>query len=122
MVNKTISTSLAVVLLFTMFLMISATNDANAGGPVNEPGCCQVLSDGEFQCNNTDSFCIVVRDDLFLGFFEGSDCNEMTGLCEGFDPSDIRDVPTLSEWGLIAMAGVLGVIGFMVIRRKRATA
>ena len=24
-------------------------------------------------------------------------------------------VPTLSEWGLIAMAGVLGIVGFMVI-------
>ncbi|MGB2693017.1 MAG: IPTL-CTERM sorting domain-containing protein [Thermodesulfobacteriota bacterium] len=33
-----------------------------------------------------------------------------------------RNVPTLSEWGLIAMAGVLGVVGFMVMRRKRATA
>lgn len=27
-------------------------------------------------------------------------------------------VPTLSEWGLIAMAGVLGVIGLLVIRRR----
>jgi hypothetical protein len=33
-----------------------------------------------------------------------------------------RNVPTLSEWGLIAMAGVLGIIGFMVIRRRKATA
>ncbi|GJM14911.1 MAG: hypothetical protein DHS20C13_02380 [Thermodesulfobacteriota bacterium] len=31
-------------------------------------------------------------------------------------------VPTLSEWGLISMAGVLGIIGFMVIRRRKATA
>lgn len=31
-------------------------------------------------------------------------------------------VPTLSEWGLIAMAGILGIIGFMVIRRKKAVA
>jgi len=29
-------------------------------------------------------------------------------------------VPTLSEWGLIAMAGVLGIIGFIVIRRRKA--
>jgi hypothetical protein len=32
------------------------------------------------------------------------------------------EVPTLSEWGLIAMAGLLGIIGFMVIRRRKATA
>ncbi len=31
-------------------------------------------------------------------------------------------IPTLSEWGLIAMAGLMGIIGFMVIRRKRAVA
>ena len=31
-------------------------------------------------------------------------------------------VPTLSEWGLIALAGILGIVGFMVIRRRRATA
>ncbi len=33
-----------------------------------------------------------------------------------------RNVPTLSQWGLIAMAGLLGIVGFMVIRRKRLTA
>jgi len=29
-----------------------------------------------------------------------------------------REVPALSEWGLIAIAGILGVIAFVVIRRK----
>jgi hypothetical protein len=33
-----------------------------------------------------------------------------------------RAVPTLSEWGLIAMAGVLGIVGFMVMRRRKVTA
>lgn len=32
------------------------------------------------------------------------------------------NVPTLSEWGLIAMAAILGVVGFMVARRRKATA
>ena len=31
-------------------------------------------------------------------------------------------VPTLSEWGLLAMAGILGIVGFMVIRRRKLTA
>jgi len=31
-------------------------------------------------------------------------------------------IPTLSEWGLIAMAGVLGIVGFMVIRRRKVSA
>ena len=32
------------------------------------------------------------------------------------------NVPTLSEWGLIAMAGILGITGLLVIRRRRAAA
>lgn len=36
-------------------------------------------------------------------------------------PDEPSTVPTLSEWGLIAMAGVLGIVGFIVIRRKRVT-
>lgn len=31
-------------------------------------------------------------------------------------------VPTLSEWGLIAMAGLLGIVGFIVARRKKVIA
>ena len=31
-------------------------------------------------------------------------------------------VPTLSEWGLMAMAGILGIVGFMVIRRRNVLA
>jgi len=33
-----------------------------------------------------------------------------------------RLIPTLSEWGLIAMAGILGIVGFMVMRRRKVTA
>jgi len=37
-------------------------------------------------------------------------------------PTVVTPIPTLSEWGLIAMVGILGIIGYMVIRRKKATA
>lgn len=37
-------------------------------------------------------------------------------------PPTITNVPTLSEWGLIAMAGILGIAGFIVIRRRQITA
>ena len=30
-----------------------------------------------------------------------------------------RNVPTLSQWGLIVMVGLLGITGLMVIRRKQ---
>ncbi len=37
-------------------------------------------------------------------------------------PPPPAQVPTLSEWGLIAMAGILGIVGFiMVIRRRKVT-
>ncbi len=36
--------------------------------------------------------------------------------------SSIKDIPTLSEWGLISMAALLGIFGFMVIRRRQAVA
>ncbi len=32
------------------------------------------------------------------------------------------NVPTLSEWGLITMAGILGIVGLIVIRRRKVTA
>jgi hypothetical protein len=35
---------------------------------------------------------------------------------------DASDVPTLSQLGLIAMAGILGIVGFIVMRRRKATA
>jgi len=33
----------------------------------------------------------------------------------------VRDIPTLSQWGLIAMASILGIVGFMVMRRRKVT-
>ncbi len=39
-----------------------------------------------------------------------------------FDPATARNIPTLSEWGLLAMAGILGIVGFFVIRRRKVTA
>jgi len=39
-----------------------------------------------------------------------------------FSPPVTRNVPALSQWGLIAMAGILGIVGFMVMRRRKALA
>lgn len=33
-----------------------------------------------------------------------------------------RPIPALSQWGLIAMAGILGIIGFIVIKRRKVSA
>jgi len=40
---------------------------------------------------------------------------------QGNDPI-VRPIPTLSEWGLLAMAGVLGMVGFIAVRRRKLAA
>ena len=44
-----------------------------------------------------------------------------TYTCVGFIVIP-TNVPTLSEWGLIAMAGILGIVGYVVIRRRKVAA
>ena len=41
--------------------------------------------------------------------------------CVNWDFAAVETIPTLSEWGLIAMAGILGLVGFIVLRRRLAT-
>lgn len=64
----------------------------------------------------------------------GMSCGPGSGSA-GFDPEGIceqeiedfceelaaRTIPTLSEWGLMVMAALLGFVGFMVVRRRRVT-
>lgn len=46
-----------------------------------------------------------------------------TASCTFTNIRESRNIPTLSEWGLIAMAGVLGIAGFIVaMRRRKVTA
>ncbi len=57
---------------------------------------------------------------LILSDLQSEVCQEL--VVASCNLKFIRPVPTLSEWGLIAMAGVLGIIGLVAIRRKRAVA
>ena len=43
-------------------------------------------------------------------------------VCTFLNRVSPANVPTLSEWGLIAMAGIVGIAGFMVIRRRKVAA
>ncbi len=79
--------------------------------------------------NNDDSEDPVVSGNGSYIAFE-SQSNINGGNPDGFeeiylalclDPMTARNIPTLSEWGLIAMAGVLGLVGFIAIRKKYAT-
>ena len=46
------------------------------------------------------------------------DCSD--GLV--FAEASARSIPTLSEWALIAMAGILGLVGYLAIRKRKAHA
>ncbi len=49
--------------------------------------------------------------------------NRAFDQCAGTATSLSRPIPTLSEWGLIAMAGILGIFGlFAALRRRKVTA
>ncbi len=102
---------LVAVFLFVGFLFVALPEKGNAGLILNS--CC---------INQTG--CVVVGQEPVLCF---GDTFVVGGMCtvvgEGGEcRAAPADVPTLSEWGLISMAAVLGIVGFMVIRRKRATA
>ncbi|GEM_PF-1706114 len=52
-----------------------------------------------------------------------SDSGNAQDLTFGILSSDLPiNVPTLSEWGLMAMAAVLGIAGLMAVRRRKAAA
>jgi len=44
------------------------------------------------------------------------------GSCTFTNVLIARNVPTLSQWGLISMIVLLGIVGFMVMRRRKAAA
>ncbi len=78
-----------------------------------ENGCC-VIEPGDCVENVDSRGCFDTEHGIF--WHPGETCEQVQECIAQ------RDVPTLSEWGLIAMAGILGIVGFMVIRRRKATA
>lgn len=79
--------------------------------------------------------CIEGTSSCGMGVFEPCltatvDGNSVTFFCEDNDLAscvftNVRtagNIPTLSEWGLIAMAGIMGLVGFMVVMRRRKAA
>lgn len=50
------------------------------------------------------------------------DQTQIEVFCCNIGQVNISPIPTLSELGLIAMAGILGIAGYMVIRRRKVNA
>ncbi len=55
-----------------------------------------------------------------LSVHTNADEGNFQDLTFGILSSTGSTIPTLSEWGMITMAGILGLIGFMVIGRRKA--
>lgn len=90
------------------------------------PGCCFLdpnienlaLSNRQIdpsRCVETTAFMCSIDNGIFQGV--GTSCQINFPQECSFPP---RNVPTISEWGMIAMATVLGLVGYMVIRRRKA--
>jgi len=91
--------------------MVSCTFPQN-----NALGCC-VITAGK--CNEDQQLrgnggC---EGDSGIAWFLDTECSEIP-QCAPIP----TNVPTLNEWGLIAMASILGIAGFLVMRRRKVTA
>jgi len=93
-----------------------------SGDDADEPGALTHLSGNVLLLTNTNRELFSITTDGVISFIGELD-EESKGLafdCER--PGIGRPIPTLSQWGLIAMAGILGLVGFMVMRRRKVTA
>ena len=103
--------------LFFGFLFLSLPEKGFSGLAQPGPECCQFATDECFQLGGGGGggptpACLV--EDVIPGF-----CNETSGLCEATRSTPI---PTVGEWGMLAVVVVLGVAGVVAYRRRRSQA
>lgn len=78
--------------------------------PPSEPGCCEIATQN---CADT------TLENCTGTFFPGGTCPGGV-VCEPGPPPPPPSIPTLNQWGMIIMAGFLGLIGIFFITRKFA--
>ena len=81
--------------------------------PPSVTGCC-IRTSGVCDDDATFNDC----------FDNGGDAWDVNQVCSELPECSIQvsDVPSINQWGLIAMAGILGILGFIfVIRRSKVT-
>jgi hypothetical protein len=83
--------------------------DVDTSG-ANDERLCWHLNTGGYRCG--------VTEDLN----ESSSFERIVYTANGTLPGRSNPIPTLSEWGLITMAGALGIIGLIVASRRRKAA
>jgi len=107
---------LILTLVLSGFFFLAAPEQSHAGFAQVGERCCQFAPDDciDFSDLPPGTACASAN------VIENASCNEQTGLCTQI--SAINPVPTLSEWGLVAMAAILGIAGYIVVRRRRVSA
>ena len=115
--------------LLTGLFFLSLTESGYAGSTLGGPPCCDLPSvsicaggdDAAILCNNpgclNEGDCIFYEDRICVQ----DDGSVGLGSCRQLLPTQ-TNIPTLGEWGLISLAAVLGIVGYVVIRRRKAAA
>jgi len=101
---QNLSTLVIAAFIFSLFVVI-APEKGNA-----QPQCCQITAESCFDTENPLPIECPQED-----IFSRALCNFDTGQCTAVS----TNVPTLSEWGLFALVGILGMAGFFVLRRRK---
>ncbi|MGH7849842.1 MAG: IPTL-CTERM sorting domain-containing protein [Thermodesulfobacteriota bacterium] len=110
--------------ILTGLFFFSLTESGFAGSSPGGPPCCDIpsidfcygggaVSQCSAECLNSGD-CILYQDQICV--LDGSD--PAFGSCQLFQ----SNIPTLGEWGMIILAMTLGIVGYMIIRRKKAAA
>lgn len=103
--------------LLTGFFFLATPQKSRAGFAQISVTCCQ--QEGSCYDNSEGGGAIACPDGMFV---EDAICEEPSGMCVSQVSPITSSVPTLSEWGLIAMAGVLGIAGYIIVRRRKVNA
>ena len=91
--------------------------------------CFETMLDGCAGPDNVPGCCIINRG-VCQGGIDINECTIAGGLTWVFDQScseqlqctSPKNVPSLSQWGLVAVAAVLGIVGLFGVLRRRASA
>ena len=96
-----------------------AQNGLAVGGIAFHPITQELFASGTDN-NLADGYLLTIDESVPPSFnVQGQTVDCFDGLV--FVEGSLRNVPTISQWGLIATAAILGIIGFIVIRRRQIT-
>jgi len=117
--------TLTIAVVVSSLLFLSLPENGFAGTPSIPPlpgGCCQYFNQGDNVCAEISSglVCPVLDIGAAIDFVPMGSCDQDTGLCSGPGPV-ARNVPTISQWGLISLVIVLAIAGigaFLAGRKK----